>query len=153
MLPGWANDIAAVSSILGLGVTLWLLWEARKLRTACLRRVRLPQLYEALKDAMAGLADPLAQWDIDRKQALYQFEQVSAHLDDLLPKLDPKLREKARVLQGQLRSPGVWGFWMPHSPRKQLDGLSAADAWQLYCELSGFVTSLNNLLEDSPWQQ
>lgn len=153
MLPGWANDIAAVSSILGLGVTLWLLWEARKLRTACLRRVRLPQLYEALKDAIAGLAGPLGQWNIDRRQALYQFQQVSGHLDDLFPKLDPKLREKARALQGQLRGPGVWRFRMPRSPRKQLDGLSADDVWQLYCELSGFVTSLNNLLEDSSWRQ
>jgi hypothetical protein len=153
MLPGWANDIAAVSSIVGLGVTLWLLWEARKLRTACLRRARLPQLYEALKDAIAVLADPLAQWDSDRKPALYRFQQVSAHLDGLLPKLDPKLREKARALQNQMRGPGVWRFWMPHSPRKQMDERSAEDVWQLYCELSAFVTSLNNSLEDSSWQQ
>ncbi len=153
MLPGWANDIAAISSVVGLGVTIWLFFEARKLRTACLRRARLPQLHKALKDVTEGLPELLAEWDTDRRQALFQFQQFSAHLDDLLPKLDPKLRAKARALQGQLRGSGVWRFPMLQGRRTGLHERSADDIWQLYCELSAFDTQLNNFLEDSSWQQ
>jgi hypothetical protein len=150
ILPVWIQDVAAISSVLGLVVTAWLLWEARKLRTACLRRARLPQLHDALKDAIEKLAEPLADWDRDRRAALYQFRQVSAHLDDLLPKLDPRLREKARALQGQLCIKRIFRL---RCHRPKLNELAADDVWQLYCELSAFVTSLNNLLEDSSWQQ
>ncbi len=68
--------------------------------------------------------------------------------------LEPvEIAEHQEVSQDQLRGPGVSRFWMPHSPRKRLDERSADDVWQFYCELSAFVTSLNNSLEDSSWQQ
>jgi hypothetical protein len=78
---------------------------------------------------------------------------VSAHLDDLLPKLDPRLREKARALQGQLCGGGILRFSSLRCRGSKLKERSADDVWQLYCDLSAFVTSLNNLLEDSTWQQ
>lgn len=151
ILPTWAQDVATISSVLGLGVTAWLLWEARKLKTACLRRARLPQLHEALKEAVEKLPTPLKHWQTDRRDALYQFRQVSAHLDDLLPKLDRRLRGKALGLQKQLCG-GGWASSL-RCRVSRLNERSADNVWQLYTELSAFVTSFNNLLEDSSWQQ
>jgi hypothetical protein len=153
ILPTWAQDVATISSVLGLGVTVWLLWEARKLKTACLRRARLPQLHEALKEAVEKLPTPLAHWQTDRRDALYQFRQVSAHLDDILPKLDRRLRGKAHGLQKQLCGGGFLRVSSLRCRGSRLNECSADDVWQLYSELSAFVTSLNNLLEDSSWQQ
>jgi hypothetical protein len=97
---------------------------------------------------------PLAKWQTDRREALYQFRQVSAHLDDLLPKLDDRrLRVKARELQKQLCGGGFWRVSSLRCRGSRLNERSADDVWQLYSELSAFVTSLNNLLEDSSWQQ
>lgn len=147
-MPEWLTDlnkIGSISSILGLVVTVFLFIEARKIRNSFLRRARLPEINKELTKATSNVSEKLKNWDTDKMPALEAFSNVKALLENIKAKLPAEEKRKVSDYLNRLQ------------PKKYLvikTSISELDenaAWELYTELSGLVTSLQQLAKDSKW--
>ena len=91
------------------------------------------------------LSEQLKNWDTDKTPALEAFSNVKALLENIKPKLPSEEKRKVGDYINRLQ------------PKKYLviktsiSELSEDSAWELYTELSGLVTSLQQLAKDSKW--
>lgn len=147
-MPEWLTDlnkIGSISSILGLVVTAFLFIEARKIKNSFLRRARLPEINKELNKVTSNVSNHLKNWDADKTPALEAFSNVKALLENIKPKLPAEEKRKVGAYLERLQ------------PKKYLiiktsiSELNEEAAWELYTELSGLVTSLQQLAKDSKW--
>jgi hypothetical protein len=141
-LPQWLNDVAAVSSVIGIGVTGFLYYEARGIKNSFLRRARLPQVNKELEDASAKISSNLGNWNKGKRLVIEQFAISSGLLESLLVKLPPFEKKKTSELISKLRLKKFFFI------SKKLD---EDTAWQLYTNLSMVITMLRQLEKDSKW--
>lgn len=148
-MPEWLTDlnkIGSISSILGLVVTVFIFIEARKIRNSFLRRARLPEINRELNKVTSSVSNNLKNWDADKTPALAAFSNVKALLENIKPKLPAEEKRKVGAYLDRLQ------------PKKYLiikasiSDLNEEAAWELYAELSGLVTSLQQLAKDSIWE-
>ncbi|GHA19010.1 hypothetical protein GCM10008090_30910 [Arenicella chitinivorans] len=139
------DTISSVSSIIGLIVTILILFEARKIRISFLRRARLPELNRDLAKSASQLSDQLKEWEVDKTSALKTFSTIKALLESIRPKLPSVEKKKLDDYLAKLH------------PKKclvldgNLSGLTEDEAWKRYTELSGLMTTLQQLVKDSKW--
>lgn len=147
-MPDWLTDlnkIGSISSVLGLVVTVFLFIEARKIRNSFIRRARLPEINKELAKATSKVSEQLKNWGADKTPALEAFSNVKALLENIKPKLPTEEKKKVGEYLNRLQ------------PKKYLvvktsiSELGEEAAWELYTELSGLVTSLQQLAKDSKW--
>lgn len=147
-MPEWLTDlnkIGSISSVLGFIVTVFLFIEARKIRNSFLRRARLPEINKELSKATSKVSNHLKNWDADKTPALEALSNVKALLENIKPKLPAEEKRKVGAYLDRLQ------------PKKYLviktsvSELNEEAAWELYTELSGLVTSLQQLAKDSKW--
>jgi len=144
-IPQWMTDISAVSSIVGLIVTVFLFFEARTIRKSFLRRARLPAITKDLLKATSDISSNLKSWPNGKQPALEVFAQVKGLLENIKPKL-PNEEQKH-----------INGFLKKLQPRKymilksSLSELTEDKAWDLYTDLNTVVTRLQQLDQDSKW--
>ncbi|ATI03066.1 MULTISPECIES: hypothetical protein [Cycloclasticus] len=147
-MPEWLTDlnkIGSISSILGLIVTIFIFVEARKIRNSFLRRARLPEINKELAKATSNVSDQLKNWGEDKTPALEAFSNVKALLENIKPKLPSEEKNKVKDYLSRLQ-PKKYLF-----VNTSLAELGEDSAWELYTELSGLVTSLQQLAKDSKW--
>jgi|AntDeeMinimDraft_4_1070355.scaffolds.fasta_scaffold05561_4 hypothetical protein len=147
-MPEWLTDlnkIGSVSSILGLVVTLFLLYEARKIRNSFLRRARLPEVNRDLLKSTSQLSDNLKNWSADKNPSLETFSTIKALLENIREKLPSDEKRKVDEYLSNLHSKK---WWFINGP---LSELTEDEAWSRYTDLSGLVTSLQQLAKDSKW--
>ena len=139
-------DFSAISSIIGLGVTIFLLVEARAIRKSFLRRARLPNVTRELSELTSEISSRLKNWSGDEKPVIESFARIKGLLENLKPKLPTEQQKQ------------VDDFLRKLQPRKYLllkaglSELSEDKAWSLYADLNTVVTSLAQLVEDSRWE-
>lgn len=147
-MPEWLTDlnkIGSISSILGLVVTIFLFIEARKIRNSFLRRARLPEINKELVKVTSNVSEQLKNWDAEKTPALDAFSNVKALLENIKPKLPSEEKRKVGDYLNRLQ-PKKYLFI-----KTSISELSEDAAWELYTELSGLVTSLQQLAKDSKW--
>lgn len=147
-MPEWLTDLnklGSLSSILGLIVTLFLLYEARKIRNSFLRRARLPEVNRELSKSTSLLSENLKGWSSDKNPSLETFSTIQALLENIREKLPSDEKRKVDEYLSNLHPKR---FWIVNSP---LSDLTEDEAWNRYTELSGLVTSLQQLAKDSKW--
>ena len=138
------NDIAAIASIIGLFVTAFLVFEARKIRKSFVRRARLPSLTSDLDGAASAISDALKDWSNDQGIVIEQFAKVKGLLENARGKVptEEKKTIEAFLRLLQLRK----GF-----RRLPLSSLSKRDAGDRYTELRTLIERLSQLLKDTEW--
>lgn len=141
----YINNLSAVCSILGLIITVFLFVEARKIQKSFLRRARLPAVSKELAKMASKVPGELNNWNNDKKPALESFSKVNAILENIKPKLPTNEKGKVELYLSRLQ-PKTFFF----AKGKMVD-LSEESAWSLYTELSGLITSLEQLSKDSKW--
>jgi len=147
-MPEWLpdlNKLGSLSSILGLIVTLFLLYEARKIRNSFLRRARLPEVNRELLKSTSQLSENLKDWSTDKNSSLETFSTIEALLENVRGKLPSDEKGKVDDYLSNLH-PRKW--WFLNSP---LSELTEDEAWSRYTDLSGLVTRLQQLAKDSKW--
>lgn len=147
-MPDWQthiNELGSISSILGLIVTVFLFFEARKIRNSFLRRARLPELNKDLIKVTSEVAETLKKWNADKTPALETFSKVKALLENIRLKVPSEEKRKVDNYLNRLQPKKF--FIMKSS----ISELNEDSAWELYTELSGLVTSLQQLAKDSKW--
>ena len=145
VFPSWVTDLGTLSSIFGLGVTILLLWEARKIRESFIRRARLPEVIKELTTANNKIAKILKNWDLEEKEGIRQFIIAKELLENLKPKL-PDTEKKKILLYVQKLEERKWLLFTSTITQATID-----KAWELYSELSASITALKQLQKDSKW--
>jgi len=147
-MPDWLtdiNNIGSIASIVGLIVTVFLLVEARSIKNSFLRRARLPEVNRELMKLTSKLSDRLKDWENSKTLAVEIFSQIKALLENIKPKLPSEEKKKVEEYLQHLHPKKY--FIMSCS----LSDLTENDAWDRYTELSGLVTTLQQLAKDSKW--
>ncbi|WP_417776701.1 hypothetical protein [Stutzerimonas xanthomarina] len=145
-LPVWISNVGTITSIIGFFVTVFLLIEARKLRSSFLRKARLPEVVEELKKINKDLSKILKNWNEDSREGVRQLRLSKEVVESLKPKLPDYQKKKCSNYIQMLSTRKLFFF--------RTDFLSISDerAWQLYEELSGLITSLEQLQKDLKWE-
>ncbi|WP_038912772.1 hypothetical protein [Dickeya zeae] len=147
-MSDWLTDInklGSISSIAGLIVTVFLFLEARKIRNSFLRRARLPEVNKELAKVTSEISESLKKWDADKKPALETFSKVKALLENISPKLPSDEKRKVENYLNRLQPKKYFII------KRSISELNEDSAWELYTELSGLITSLQQLAKDSKW--
>lgn len=139
------NCIASICSIIGLVVTVFLFYEARGIKQSFLRRARLPEVNKDLSKLISGLPNQLGNWNADKTKALESFYKIKALLENLESKLPTDQKKKVQNVLGKLEPKRYFIF------NESLSNLTENLAWDIYTELCGIVTHLEQLAKDSNW--
>lgn len=146
-MPEWLSDMntfGAVASIIGLIVTIFLFIEARSIRKSFLRRARLPELNKDLAKAASEISVHIKTWESDNEPALEKFLHAKALLKNIKKKLPDDERKMVEKYLSRLQP--KWFF-----KKREISDLNREEAFQLYSELNGLVTSLRELAKDNTW--
>lgn len=144
-MPEWFTNFASICSILGLLVSLFVLIEAKKIRKSFLRRARLPEIMKELTQANNNLSKNLKNWNESKRNGLEQLSIAKGLLENLEGKLPDKERKKVRIFCKKLELKKMFIFTVP------IANIEADQAWELYTQLTGLITSLEQLSKDSRW--
>jgi len=143
--PNCLSDIGSYSSIIGLVVTAFLFFEARKIRNSFLRRARLPDVLIELREANKKISKHLKNWSSESGEGFNQFVITKALIENIKPKPQEPERKKCFDYIKKLQTHNL-------SLCKQEISADCEDrAWELYSDLSGLITTLNHLNKDSNW--
>ncbi len=145
MLPQWIQNLSILFSIFGFVVTCFLLIEARDIKNSFLRKARIPEIVTELTDVSGKLARNLKKWDAESSLALERLEITKGLLESIEKKLPGHEKKKVSNLISKLNVKKWIFFKVPISV------LEKDQAWDLYTELSGVITSLKQLEKDSKW--
>lgn len=144
-IPPWVNDIASICSIIGLCISIYLLFAIKFIKKSFLRRARLPDVIKELTSVNKGLYNNLKDWE---NESLHGIEKLKISIG-LLENLKPKLPVTEKKLVSQYLKkvkPTKYLFFA-----NKINNLESEAAWDLYSDLSGLITSLDQLKEDSRW--
>ena len=145
LFPQWFIDLATLTTVVGFFFTIWLLFEAKKIRNSFLRRARLPQITKKLSEVSKSLSSHLKNWTNEEREAIQQLSISRALLENVLPKLPEQEQKKCNAYIKKL-TPKKWIFF-----NRDLPVLTEDSAWNLYTELSALTTTLIELEKDSKW--
>ena len=146
-MPEWLQNIntfGSAASIIGLIVTIFLFVEARSIRKSFLRRARLPELNKDLAKAASKISVHIKTWESDNEATLEEFSHAKALLENIKKKLPDEERKMVERYLNRLQPKGLF-------KKREISDLNREEAFQLYSELTGLVTSLRELAKDNTW--
>lgn len=144
-LPKWLTNAGTISSLVGFFVTIFLLWEARKLRNIFIQKARLPQAIEDLTKISKDFAKNLKSWDEESREGIRQLRMSKEVVENLKPKLSDSEKRKCSNYIQLLSTRKLIFFSAPLS-------VDYDRAWELYHELSGLIKALEQLQQDNAWK-
>lgn len=147
-MPEWLTDInklGSISSLLGLLVSVFLFFEARKIRNSFIRRARLPEVNRELTKFASQLSERLKNWENDKTSVVETFSTIKALLENIKSKLPSEEKSKVDEYLKKLHPKKYFII------SRSLIELAEDDAWTRYTELSGLVVTLQQLAKDSKW--
>ena len=144
-IPSWINDIASISSIVGLGISIYLLIAIKNIKKSFLRRARLPEIVIELTVVHKDLFNNLKDWNNESKLGIEKIKISMGIFENLRTKLPDAERKLVNQYLKKLR-PKKYLFFTT-----TIKNIESDAAWDLYSDLSGLITCLNQLKEDSRW--
>ena len=139
------GNLGSLSSILGLLATIFLIFEAKKLRSSFLRRARLPQITEELSIATSELSENLKFWRQNSAPALHTFSKIEGLLGNIRTKLPGKEKKLVDEFLTLLHPKKYLVLTQP------LSQLTDDEAWDRYTKLNSLVTTFEQLTKDMKW--
>lgn len=135
-LSDWGN----VSSIAGLGVTLFVAWSVRRLRQQYSFKARLPQILHKLSERASALSSLLNDFERNRGDIQLELSQTKPLLKSLRSKLSRAQRKSCKNLNAEidlaLRVPVY---------RKSV--------WNVYVSIQTLIQELEELNQDLEWER
>ncbi|WP_288366552.1 hypothetical protein [uncultured Acinetobacter sp.] len=144
-LPQEIIDLGTIFGIIGFFVTIWLLFEARKIRQSFLIKARLPEVIKELKNSSSLLSTHLKNWGQEEKKAIHQLHISKALIESLMPKLPDFAQKKCKIFVKSITPFALFTCFFKSSK------IDEDQAWNLYSLLSEVVTMLQQLQKDSKW--
>ncbi len=101
--PQWISDFGAISSIVGLGLTFFVLLEAQKIRKSFLHRDRLPKITQEISEITSNISIKLRDWQTDKNPTLEQFAKIKGLLQNIKSKLPTDEKKRINELLKKLQ--------------------------------------------------
>jgi len=144
-MPIWITNISIVSSIFGLVFTVYVLLEVNKIRNSYLRRARLPETIKDIKKAHKNLSKSLKNWQEKQRVGIEQLSITKSLLVNLLPKLSDTEKNEVSKFINTLQKREYFFI------KSTISEATEDEAWEIYSNLSGIITTLHQLHKDSKW--
>lgn len=144
--PIWISDTATICSITSLVISIYLIFGINKIKRSFLRKARLPEVLKDLTEANKKLSKNLKDWKSENKYGIEQLIISKGLLKNLKEKLpDNEKKIVARFIKSL--EPKKYLLF-----KEKINNISSDEAWEFYSELSGLITSLEQLKKDSRWE-
>jgi hypothetical protein len=144
IFPQWAQDLSTGLSLIGFFITVYVLVEVRRIKSAFLARARLPDLIKELSKAGSALNTHLGQWEKQRNEARGQIKIAAALIKSALVML-PKPEKIALTLIHKKLVDAAQDF-----PDEKYSNIDAG--WDLYSDIQSCITSLNQVTKNMKWE-
>jgi hypothetical protein len=144
IFPQWIQDLNTGFSLIGFFVTIYVLVEVRRIKSAFLARARLPDLIKELSKAGSALNSHLGQWDSRRNEARGQIKIAATLIKSTLSMLPKPERTELERIQKKLVDAGQHFSDQRHS--------NVEAAWDLYSDIQSCITSLNQVTKNMKWE-
>ena len=138
MIYEWFTDLASMSSIVGLIITILLLIEARKIRESFLLKARLPEIINDFEQISLNLIESTKDWEKSKAERLKELARCKSILTDIKIKLSKNVQNN------------IDDFVMKIS-NKELSDLNIDEVYNIYAELQVVVESLKQTKENLKW--
>lgn len=146
-LPAWFSPLADILSVIGFGITIWVLIVTRSLRRTFALRARTPELRRSLNATAKSLPALLSDWPAKKNETLVVIANAHAVLENLLAKLPRNERASvarlAKTMRG--RRTGFFG----HLP---IAAYTDDDLWNVFADLQGVIAGLEQREKDATWE-
>jgi hypothetical protein len=135
------SNVANVASILGIGLSLYVIYNVREIRKSYLFTARAPALLKSLRTHSSSIKDLLKEFETSIEEIEAELARCSPILESLKRKVGRHERRSISVVVRQIAS------------NKSLSAESKNTAWDIYKELLKIEEELRNLHKDRQWER
>lgn len=135
------SNIGSVASILGIGLSIYLIYNVREIRKSYLFTARAPALLKSLRTHSSNIKDMLKE-----------FETSIAEIEAELARCSPVL-ESLRTKVGRQERKSIAEVVQLISANKTLSAGSKDAVWDIYKELLKLEEAMINLQKDKQWER
>ena len=132
----------SVSSILGLLITIWILFNLNRIRKDFLFKARIPQLIQKLEKHSSLLSTYLQDFGGSRQMINLELGKCRANLRSLRSKLPRNSKRSVKKLEKQIQK---------NTPTKAES--SKDTIWEIYTDLNSLIEDMKNLEQDKKWER
>lgn len=143
-IPQWIQDMNTGLSLLGFGITLYVLFEVKFIKNTFLSRARLPELIRDLEKAGSVLNGQLGQWPSQRNEALCQIK-VAASLLKSASAMVPKTEREELLKTHKKLTDAAQSF-------SSQQGISIDFVWDLYSDIQSDIASMTQVSKNNRWE-
>jgi hypothetical protein len=148
-IPPWLTDIASISSIIGLLITIWVLRETKNIRKSFLTKARLPDAIKELESLATNLSKTIPEWETNKQDTLTEISRCMSILKNIEPKLTASIKKDvATILEEFQRKKSIINFWR----KKSISELNLDEIWNLYSQLQFVIEGLRQKKHDMRWE-
>ena len=149
LLPNWVNDIASLSSIVGLIVTGFLLYEAKKLRDSFLMKARLPDIITTLKSIATNLSSIINSYDQSKGDILTDLGRCRSILVNVKPKVSANIKKDIDDLIQKIRKEKNFVLFKMSNISSDY---TEDELWNIYTDIQTVIEGLDQHKQDLRWQ-
>ena len=135
------SNIGSVASILGIGLSIYVIYNIREIRKSYLFTARAPALLKSLLTHSSNIKDMLKE-----------FETSIAEIEAELARCSPVL-ESLRTKVGRQERKSIAEVVQLISANKTLSAGSKDAVWDIYKELLKLEEAMINLQKDKQWER
>lgn len=139
------NYWAGTASIIGSLISLWVLIQLQSVKKLFLRRARLPEIINTMRQSSGQISSLLDDWPINKRQLEKEFSTICGALFGLNKKLPKKESEKVDNLIIKIQRKGLILNWRRPKHTKEY-------AWKIYADLSELIEIIDALHKDDRWK-
>jgi len=133
------DDIANVSSVLSLLLTVYVLYTVRKIKSYYVFKARVPELVHQIAEQASRLALFHNDYKNSRQQIALELGQVEVTLSSLRKKVD---RQTKKRITSAVERIGEWNSYKEDKNR----------LWAVYVDLQKVIQEVKNVQEDREWE-
>ncbi|WP_307744975.1 hypothetical protein [uncultured Pantoea sp.] len=152
-LPQWFVDASTIVGVVGFLITIigffltYIIFnQTRELKFRFVSKARLPKLSEDLNASSSTILKFLKQDEIDFNLLSSEVSRCAGLVENVILKLNNSNNKSAKSLLGKIR----YKRWLI-GPYNYIKIADKEKAWEIYYELAGFTTNLNQIIKDSHW--
>jgi len=132
------DNIGNTTSVLSLGITIWVAISIRKIKKSYLNQARVPELVEKLNTYNSELNTALNDFESSRYETGVQIRMICETLISLKPKLSNS--KPINLLIKRIK-------------KIDYERLNEGDARSIYRETTGIIEGVDNELKDKRWKR
>lgn len=149
-LPQWLTDTASISSLIGLIITIFVLYEAKKISQFYLMRVRLPEIINDLENISTKLPEITKNWEESKHERTKELARCNSILKNLKPKLEKYHQKSIKDVIKILESKNIFGLSFGN---KYMSELSQEQIFNIFEKLQIVVEDLKQKNKNLKWER